>query len=438
MPRKRLLQELYVFMNNKRVGTLTRQPSGILIFQYDSAWLAWENTRPISLSMPLTEARYQGEVVRHFFDNLLPDSELIRERIQARFQVQSNNCFDLLSQIGADCVGALQLLTEVSAPENQKIHAKPINDKSIAALLKHYQSAPLGMDRNSDFRISIAGAQEKTALLWYQNQWYLPEHTTPTTHIIKLPIGTIKHSGIDLSDSIENEWLCLQILSAYGLPVNSAQIVKFSGVKALVVERFDRQWVDGGKWLIRLPQEDMCQVLGKSSALKYESDSGPGIQSIMTILQGARDAKSDRERFMKSVFLFWVLGAIDGHAKNFSVMIEASGRYKLSPLYDVMSAYPIAAKRQLEWKDLKMAMALKGKNRHYHWHEIQPRHWLSMAEHCQFPSSVMGNIMEEVFYGMESVIKRVSEILPKNFPPAISEPIFDGMQRVLKKRSHHS
>lgn len=434
MPRKRLEQALYVFMNNKRVGTLTRESSGLLIFQYDSAWLSWENTRPISLSMPLTELSYQGEVVWNFFDNLLPDNDLIRARIQARFQVSSNHCFDLLSQIGADCVGALQLLIQPNADGDQKIHAKQLDEKSIATLLKHYQSAPLGMDRNSDFRISIAGAQEKTALLWYRNHWHLPEHTTPTTHIIKLPIGRIKHSGIDLSDSVENEWLCLQILSAFGLPANPAKITEFLGVKALVVERFDREWVEGKKWLIRLPQEDMCQVLGKPSALKYESDSGPGIQAIMSVLQGALDAKSDRERFMKSVFLFWVLGAIDGHAKNFSVMIEAHGRYRLSPLYDVISAYPIMAKRQLEWKDLKMAMALKGKNRHYHWHEIQTRHWLDMAEHCQFPSTAMQSIMDEVFDRMESVIENVSEMLPKNFPIAISEPIFDGMRRVLKRR----
>ena len=47
-----------------------------------------------------------------YFDNLLPDSELIRERIQARFNVPSKKSFDLLSFIGGDCVGALQLLTQ--------------------------------------------------------------------------------------------------------------------------------------------------------------------------------------------------------------------------------------------------------------------------------------------------------------------------------------
>jgi len=160
--------------------------------------------------MPLTETPYKGYIVENYFENLLPDNELIRQRIQTRFNAPSKKCFDLLSFIGRDCVGALQLLTKPIAKNIKKIQAYPMNNQSIANLLKHYQIAPLGMDKKFDFRISIAGAQEKTALLWHNNTWCLPQGTTPTTHIVKLPIGQIKHFGIDLSESVENEWLCLQ------------------------------------------------------------------------------------------------------------------------------------------------------------------------------------------------------------------------------------
>jgi len=311
--------------------------------------------------------------------------------------------------------------------------ADPIDDQAIAKLLKGYQAAPLGMARDTDFRISIAGAQEKTALLWYDKKWCLPKGTTPTSHIIKLPIGKIIHTGMDLSESVENEWICLQILSGFGLSVNQAKITSFKDVKTLVVERFDRRWVDQGKSLIRLPQEDMCQVLGVPSALKYESDGGPGIIDIMGVLRGAYDAKSDRERFMKSVFLYWMLGAIDGHAKNFSVSIEAGGRYTLTPNYDVMSAYPLAAKRELEYRDMKMAMAVKGKNRHYHWHSIMLRHWFSMANACQFPSETMQRIVEEVCDTLETVIETVTNQLPAEFPLHIADPIFEGMRKIKNK-----
>lgn len=433
MARKKKYQDLYVYMNGISVGTLVREPTGHLIFTYDHDWLNWKNSRPISLSMPLTEIPYKGYVVECYFDNLLPDSELILQRIQARFNAPSKKCFDLLSFIGKDCVGALQLLTQSTTANVKKIRANPIDDHTIAKILKHYQTAPLGMDRELDFRISIAGAQEKTALLWYQGKWCLPQGATPTSHIIKLPIGNIKHSGIDLSESVENEWLCLQILSAFNLPVNQANIIQFDDIKTLVVERFDRRWTDNGRWLMRLPQEDLCQALGKPPELKYESDGGPGIQDIMNILLGSQEATTDRKKFIKSVFLFWILGAIDGHAKNFSLKIEPQGRYQLTPLYDVISAYPIAAKRQIEWQELKMAMSLKGKNRHYLWNTIQLRHWFSMTDRCQFSAVMMQEIIDEVCDNMENVIDQVTRALPPRFPIHICDPIFSGMRQIKNR-----
>lgn len=434
MGRKREAKDLYIFMNGRHVGTLLREATGHLTFTYAENWLNWVNTRPISLSMPLTEVPFKGVIVDNFFDNLLPDNETIRSRIQARFNAPSKKCFDLLSYIGGDCVGALQILSQSKATNIKQIKAVEIHDDAIEETLKHYQIAPLGMDRAFDFRISIAGAQEKTALLWYQKKWQLPQGVTPTSHIIKLPIGNIAHAGIDLSESVENEWLCLKILSAYQLPVNQANIVRFGDVKTLVVERFDRQWSKNRDWLMRLPQEDLCQALGKPSALKYESDGGPGIKDIMQILLGAKDPINDRKNFMKAVFIFWVLGAIDGHAKNFSIKLESQGRYQLTPLYDVISAYPMATKRELDWKKLKMAMSLKGKSRHYAWSSIQPRHWLAMANECQFSEIMMQSIVDEVFDQMDHVIDEVSALLPTNFPRHISESIFTGMRRVRLTR----
>lgn len=432
MPGKMRQQQLYVFTNGELVGTLKRESAHNLSFYYCDDWLANPNNSAISLSMPLSERRYGGDVVTNYFDNLLPDNEAIRERIQTRFQLESKKCFDLLSSIGADCVGALQLLTQPKLVNVKSIHYDLLNEHDIAVLLKHYQSAPLGMERNSHFRISIAGAQEKTALLWHDEHWCLPKNHTPTSHIIKLPIGYIAHTGIDLSDSVENEWLCSQLLEAFGLKVAKTTMQSFEDVNTLVVERFDRQWQSDNNsgWFKRLMQEDMCQAHGLPNALKYESDGGPGIKQIMALLQGSQNANNDRISFMKSVFIFWVLGAIDGHAKNFSIQLSANNRFALSPLYDVISAYPIVEKRQLEKKSLKMAMALQGKNRHYNWDKIQLRHWYSMADFCKLPHAIMNSIIEDVFENIDKVIEGVENRLPKNFPQHIALPIFKGMRHV--------
>lgn len=124
-------------------------------------------TRPSCVTFhALTPEPYKGEVVENYFDNLLPDSQPIRNRIKARFAARSNRCFDLLWHVGRDCVGALQLIPEGAGPlDMQKVESVPMNDSDIADTLRNYQTMPLGMGRDRDFRISIAGVQEKTALL---------------------------------------------------------------------------------------------------------------------------------------------------------------------------------------------------------------------------------------------------------------------------------
>lgn len=433
MVKKSKTLRLYVYMNDKLVGYLTRLSTSQMVFEYDEQWLSWQYARPISLSMPLTETAYQGDLVYAFFDNLLPDSNAIRRRIQTRFHSTSTECFDLLSDIGVDCVGAIQLLSQPLESSTRIIKANAMSESDIAKMLKAYRVAPLGMRQDTDFRISIAGAQEKTALLWYHNQWHLPESTTPTTHILKLPIGNIEHAGIDLSESVANEWLCLKLLSAFGLPVNNAEILRFEDVQVLVVERFDRKWQDEQTWLLRIPQEDMCQALGYPADLKYESDGGPGMEAIMRLLLFADDAYQARRQFMKSTFLFWLLAAIDGHAKNFSITLEANGRYKLTPLYDVMSAYPIIEKKQLQAKKIKMAMGLKANNRHYHWHNIQIRQWLAMAEHCNFSENDMKSIIDEIFDQLDSVIDNVASDLSSLVPEQITNSLFAGLKAMKAK-----
>jgi serine/threonine-protein kinase HipA len=199
---------LDVLMNGRLVGFLHKSPSGAMSFQYAEGWLETSGARPVSLSLPLRASIYEGAQVYSFFDNLLPDNERIRARIQARFQVANSHPFDLLSAIGADCVGAIQLGQEQALKKVDVITAQVLSTAEIARLLKGYRMSPLGMNEEvDDLRISIAGAQEKTALLWHQGQWCRPIGPTPTSHIFKLPIGLIAENNFDLSESCENEWL---------------------------------------------------------------------------------------------------------------------------------------------------------------------------------------------------------------------------------------
>jgi len=211
--------------------------------------------------------------------------------------------------------------------------------------------------------------------------------------------------------------------------VANTEMMTFAGIKVLVAERFDRRWSTDKSWLIRLPQEDMCQALNVPPALKYESDGGPGIARIMELLLGSLSSLDDRRNFITLVYLFWVLGAIDGHAKNFSLFLRPGGGFHLTPAYDVMSAYPLIAKKQFEQKRMTMAMSLSGRNRQYQWERMFRRHWVATARQCNFPEDEMNQIIDRILGEMEPVIEQVAAELPEDFPVDVATPIFDGMKR---------
>ncbi len=418
-------------MNGERVGDWRRPGSAGQEFLYAKSWLASSAARPISLSLPLRPSNQPYRAgVEAFFDNLLPDNRQIRERIQQRFHTASIGAFDLLAEVGRDCVGALQLLPESQEPlDVRRITAEPLSVDGVADLLSRSLADTSTREENSDdtFRISIAGAQEKTALLFRNGVWQRPTGTTPTTHIIKLPLG-VSPQGIDLSTSVENEWLCSEVVRSYGIDVAKTWMETFAQYKVLVVERFDRRPAVGGQWYLRLPQEDFCQATATPPGLKYESDGGPGIAKVMNLLLGSEQSEKDRRDFMRTQLVFWLLAAIDGHAKNFSIFLLPAGAYRLTPRYDILSAYPVLGhgRGKLAPEKIKMAMAVQGKNRHYRWQEISARHWLEMAKRCGFGE--MKSVFEDVIARTPEVIEQVRVIVPKGFPDQIADAILNGIK----------
>ena len=417
MGRRPLHVPLRVYLNNRIVGRLTKEPSGAISFRYDDDWLTRRGAFAVSLSLPLREDAYRGEPVNAVFENLLPDSEALRRRVAEKVGARGTDAYSLLARIGRDCVGALQFIAgDDAVPATEAIDGEAVDDGAIETLLKNLAQAPLGLNRDDDFRISVTGAQEKTALLWHDGRWLKPHGTTPTTHIVKTQIGTLPN-GIDLTSSVENEFYCLALAEAFGLPVAKARIATFGETRALVIERFDRRWTDGGR-LIRLPQEDCCQALSVPPTLKYESEGGPGMAPILNLLKGSDTPADDQKTFLAAQMLFWIIGATDGHAKNFSVFLTPGGGYRLTPLYDILTAQPSLDRNQIARKQMTLAMAA-GTNRHYRIDRIHPRHFLQTAAAIRLPQSVVKAALAHVVASGERAFARVTELLPDDFPEAI-------------------
>lgn len=427
MGRKRKRQALTVLLNAAPIGELARGLSGELSFSYARAWLLTEHALPISLSLPLREDTYRGAAVYAFFDNLLPENDTIRRRLAEGARSEGTGPFELLAAIGRDCVGALQFLpADHEAPNSAAMDCSPVSEREIGDILRGLDTMPLGIQFDAEFRISIAGAQQKTALLKLDGQWCRPRGTTPTSHILKPPIGLLP-SGVDLSQSATNEWLCLQLASFLGLEVANAELVNFDGVSCLVVERFDRRWDPEFKTLTRVPQEDLCQALGLSPLRKYESEGGPGIQRIMNFLDASDERARDRAAFMRAQLVFFMLAAIDGHAKNFSIQLLPTG-FRLTPLYDIMTVLPALHARQLGVNQAKLAMAV-GANRHYRLAEIQRYHWDETAKAAGFPREQLAEIVADLdrrLQGLDAFCNQVAD--------QVSGEILESVAAGLKAR----
>ena len=434
MGRPARARSLAVWMNGERVGTWSLPARGPQQFSYAESWLRSLQFRPLSLSLPtgLGATTLKGNAVESWFDNLLPDSDAIRRRAQARFQAASTSAFDLLAAIGRDCAGAVQLLPPDQEPSGiDRIEARPLSNQEIGQRLRAVTATPapgsLGPE-SDELRLSVAGAQEKTAFLLHDSQWCLPLGSTPTTHLFKLPMGVIGEGQIDFSSSVENEWLCGRLLRAYGLPMASTEMARFDGERCLIVQRFDRRLHASGAYWLRLPTEDCCQATSTPAANKYETNGGPSMAAIAELLAQSSE-RGDLASFFKAQVLFWLLRAIDGHAKNFSLFLNPGGRFQLTPLYDVLSAWPVIGRSSGQWpqQKLKMAMAWFGeKGRYYTPLEITGRRMLLTAKRLGLGDAQ--TILNELIAQTPTVIAAVQAQLPADFPQTVAEPVFTGLQ----------
>tara|TARA_R110000868_G_scaffold202532_1_gene450232 strand:- start:634 stop:1944 length:1311 start_codon:yes stop_codon:yes gene_type:complete len=427
MARRSRSRRLNVFLNARLVGHLEQAASGAISFNYASDWLAWENAMPASISLPLSDQTWRGYDVVNVFENLLPDADRVRRNVAERLGAEGVDAFSLLAATGRDCVGALQFLGEDDMPGSAgEVRGNAIGEAEIADLIRRLRVNPLGLDRDDeDFRISIAGAQDKTALLKKDGVWHRPIGTTATTHILKPAIGVV-HNDIDLNDSVQNEFVCLKLCEALGLDVAETEIESFEDQLALSVTRFDRLWTEDGR-LLRLPQEDFCQALSVPSTRKYQRDDGPGVLAILDRLKESDRPNEDRFAFFRAQMIFWLIGATDGHAKNFSIQHRPGGRFVLAPLYDVISAQPIVDNGRLSHYRYKLAMSVGDHNR-YQIGQISRRHFEQSAEAAGLPKGTVDRFCDELEAAIPDALETIGGLADNTVPAALIESIAGGVQ----------
>ena len=367
------IRSLNVFLDQLLVGEVRQDQSGRLEFIYSDDWLHNTIGIPLSLSMPLTDKKHNHDTLLNFMWGLLPDNVNTLRSWGHQHNVSPRSAFALLSQVGADCSGAVRFHPTREAEVNPIADGYHLMDtEEVAKRIKALREDPGQTRTASDSgQFSLAGAQTKTAFLSLPQGWAVPMGNIPTTHIFKPPLA-------DFEGHIENEHLSLQLAKRAGLSVADSKVLTFNDEQVISIERFDR--FREGDTIHRIHQEDFCQALGVHPDNKYEKDGGPGIKRCMDLLQDHSDSPDkDRNQFMRAIAFNVLIGGTDAHAKNYAILHGKGGTVKLAPLYDLGSILPYDETHPFK----KMRLAMKIGN-HYELDWIFRRDLEKSAKGCRY------------------------------------------------------
>ena len=364
------METLNVFFGQALVGILSIDDQRDFLFQYSKKWISSSHAFHLSISLPMQEGVFSNDKVKSFFANLLPESA-VKDLIAKRLGVSNKNDFILLKRIGGECAGAITILPGSETPESSgQYKYRSLSDGQAADLIKNIPLRPL-LAGEEGVRISLAGAQEKLVLFYRDRVFSIPLNNAPSNSILKPGMAHFK-------SSIENECFCMMLANAVNLNVPPVMIVQKLTQKALLINRYDR--ILDNDVVKRLHQEDFCQAMGLSHELKYQADGGPGLKECFALVREySANPIKDIQQLIQWVFFNYLIGNMDAHAKNLSLLYQAK-QVRLAPFYDMICTNI--------YKDLsqKLAMKVGGENRS-EW--IMKRHWERFAKEIEISPSIL-------------------------------------------------
>ena len=393
---------LNVYLNNDFVGILSKDNNGGICFQYDK-----NAKHKLSLALPIRDELYLNKDCKGFFNGLLPESEHVRITIGKKYGINPKNDFSLLNAIGYDCAGAVAFFED--EPENlkeyYKIKGNILSKDELEQYIKNLPKKPLAL--GSDKRLSLAGAQDKTAIVLINNKIAIPDDNIPSTHILKPTINGFK-------ETIENEYLCLKVAEKLGIQIPNIQIGNANDTKYFLIERYDREIKNNQ--IKRIHQEDFCQASNIPSAYKYQSEGGVDFKRCIEILKKTTKPAVSIKQFVELMVFNYLIGNNDAHGKNFSILHYDNGEILFAPAYDILctSVYPELSS--------KMAMKIGG---YYENNKIYPRHFERMAKDIGISYTQVKKILINQCKILPDIIIEIS----KTFENTISKNIFDVVSK---------
>ena len=320
----------------KHVGEIKGESFRDARFCYAANYLADENARPISISLPLSEDAYSPAKTKNFFEGLLPEG-FSRRALASWIKADENDYLSILSCLGRECIGAIRIVENV---DDEKAEYELLSMERVCELAA--EGATKSTEILLDTHLSLAGASGKVGLYYDESgdSWYLPRGLAPSTHIVK-------QSHVRLSHLVLNEQLCMLTAGLSGIEVPESFIINTgSGTDSEILyatKRYDRTFrntrsFSGLPVPERLHQEDFVQALGISSEAKYEREKQNYLKQIFEMIRAyTTDPIAEQIKMWKMLVFHFLIGNGDGHIKNFSLLYNDDlKKITLAPAYDIV------------------------------------------------------------------------------------------------------
>ncbi|MDY0276861.1 MAG: HipA domain-containing protein [Acholeplasma sp.] len=313
------IKTLNVYINSELVGNLEEHNGKKLMFKYLD-----DVKTPISLSMPISKDLYSNSIVRPFFENLLPEGDLLKV-ISTLYRVSENNPFSILSAIGEDCAGAIQITKNTYLDDSNP--PKIVTEDDFKSIM--FKAANNQAFYTKNMRLSLAGVQNKLTLLIAEDQYYLPTFRFPSTHIIKL-------KNTHFEDILLNEFFCTDLLNSLKVPTSKIALKTLDNDEYLLIERYDR--IKSNGLFKRIHQEDFCQILSIYPSKKYQNEGGPSLKNIASAINTHTTYPIVNILLLAKVVVFnYLVGNCDYHGKNIAILHREDKTIALTPFYDIVS-----------------------------------------------------------------------------------------------------
>lgn len=366
-----------VYKGGHLAAHLTRVPTGIE-FAYTDEWLTHRGI-PVASSLPLTaEPRITtGGAVPAYFAGLLPEGRRL-SALRRSVKTSTDDELSLVLAIGADAVGDVQVVPAGAAPDRGESRIQ-VDDFSTVRFRQLRADLDIHVDTSG-----LPGVQDKASLTMLN----VPVAAAGGSYLLKLNPPEYPHV-------VENEHLFIGAARRSGLAVVDADVVRDADDEAgLVVRRFDRiRRTDGDDKALAV--EDGCQVLDLHPEAKYRIPTERLLGRLSTLCEAPVPAA---RILLAQVVFAYVSGNGDAHAKNFSIVQDAHGRWMPSPAYDVPTTLP--------YGDTTLALSIEGKRDG----NVSRRRFVALGQSLGLPERAVTRLLDQIASSVDEWIGGVDDL----------------------------